>query len=198
MERNEEPTELWLFPTGFARGRARTQAAPADRGRQGQRPTWSPDGRCDRVHGEAQGRRRAAGLPDRARRRRGARLTDISTGGGSINWFPDGKRVAFVSWVWPDLATDAAQAKRHEGAQGRQGQGARDRARRVSLLGPLAHRRPRAARLRLRRRDGPRPRRASRAPGSRCRRGTRRPTTSTSRPTAARSRSPSTSATSRA
>ena len=35
-------------------------------------PKWSPDGRLDRVHREAQGRRRAADLPDRARRRRGA------------------------------------------------------------------------------------------------------------------------------
>jgi dipeptidyl aminopeptidase/acylaminoacyl peptidase len=47
-----------------------------------------------------------------------------------------------------------------EGAQGREGQGARHRARRVSLLGPLADRRTRAARVRVRHRDGPLPRRA--------------------------------------
>ena len=87
-----------------------------------------------------------------------------------------------------DLATDAAAGEAPEGAQGRQGQGARHRARRISLLGPLADRRPRAARVRLRRRHRPLPRRCLRAPASRCRRGIRRPTTSTSRPMAARSR----------
>ena len=30
----------------------------------------------------------------------------------AIKWFADGKRIAFVSWVWPDLESDAEQAKR--------------------------------------------------------------------------------------
>src|SRR5207247_1905864 len=30
----------------------------------------------------------------------------------ALRWFPDGKRIAFVSWVWPDLRSDKEQAKR--------------------------------------------------------------------------------------
>ncbi len=40
------------------------------------------------------------------------RVTKLSTGCASVRWFADGRRVAFISWVWRDLATDAAQAKR--------------------------------------------------------------------------------------
>jgi dipeptidyl aminopeptidase/acylaminoacyl peptidase len=44
------------------------------------------------------------------------RLTQLSTGVSSISWVGDGKRsntqLAFISWVWPDLANDQAQAKR--------------------------------------------------------------------------------------
>ena len=81
------------------------------------------------------------------------RLTDIATGATAIKWFPDGKRIAFVSWVWPDLAERDGAGEARQGAQGREGQGAPDRARRIPFLGSLADRRPRAARVRLRRRD---------------------------------------------
>ena len=84
-----------------------------------------------------------------------------------------------------------------EGAQGLEGQGARDRAPRIPLLGSLAHRRPRAARSRLRRRHRAMSRCARPHRRSRCRRGSRPPATTTSRPTAARSRSPPISAPSR-
>ena len=40
------------------------------------------------------------------------RVTTLATGCSSLRWFPDGKRIAFVSSVWPDLDGDAAQAKR--------------------------------------------------------------------------------------
>src|SRR5262249_54975900 len=40
------------------------------------------------------------------------RLTNVAGGCASIKWFADGKRIAFISWVWPNLATNALQAKR--------------------------------------------------------------------------------------
>ena len=116
------------------------------------------------------------------------RLTNIATGAAAIKWFPDGKRIAFVSWVWPDLAHRSRAGEARHGEEGRQGQGAPDRARRIPLLGPLADRRPRAACVRVRHRD-----RTLRGPAaghraSRCSHGIRRPSTTTSRPTAASSR----------
>jgi dipeptidyl aminopeptidase/acylaminoacyl peptidase len=42
------------------------------------------------------------------------RVTDVATGVSGIKWFPDGKRVAFISWVWPQLKGVKAQAKAHK------------------------------------------------------------------------------------
>src|SRR5436190_22099519 len=42
------------------------------------------------------------------------RLTQLATGGSAIKWFPDSKRIAFISWVWPDLRGETAQARRHK------------------------------------------------------------------------------------
>ena len=38
------------------------------------------------------------------------RVGQVPTGVESFKWFPDGKRIAFVSWVWPELKA-AAQAE---------------------------------------------------------------------------------------
>jgi len=40
------------------------------------------------------------------------RLTQLATGASAIKWFPDGKRIAFISWVWP---TCAAKRRRRAG-----------------------------------------------------------------------------------
>jgi hypothetical protein len=77
-----------------------------------------PARRPDRLHGRAraggpQGRRGAA-VPDRPRRRRGARAATVATGVEAFRWLPDGRRIAFVSWVRPDLAGAAAQARAHK------------------------------------------------------------------------------------
>src|SRR5205823_14579834 len=42
------------------------------------------------------------------------RLTSVATGALGLRWFPDSRRIAFISWVWPDLETDRAQAKRRK------------------------------------------------------------------------------------
>ena len=40
------------------------------------------------------------------------RVGHVATGVDAFRWFPDGRRVAFVSWVWPDAKGAAAQAAR--------------------------------------------------------------------------------------
>jgi len=41
------------------------------------------------------------------------RLTDIATGCFGIKWFPDSRRIAFLSWVWPEEKGTKALAKRY-------------------------------------------------------------------------------------
>ena len=109
VAKNEGATELWLYPTRPGRGARprRLTAGDKDSG-----PAWSPDGRtiaftAKRKDDEAPQLYVIASDGGEARR-----VTTLSSGCASVRWFRDGKRVAFVSWVWPDLATDAAQAKR--------------------------------------------------------------------------------------
>ncbi|MEO8484786.1 MAG: S9 family peptidase [Betaproteobacteria bacterium] len=109
MAKNEGSTELWLYPTRPVRG-ARSRRLTA--GDKDSGPEWSPDGRAiaftaKRKDDEVPQLYVIA--PDGGEARR---VTTLSTGCASVRWFPDAKRVAFVSWVWPDLPTDAAQAKR--------------------------------------------------------------------------------------
>ncbi len=109
MEKNEGATELWLYPTRAGRGAKprRLTAGDKDSG-----PAWSPDGgliafTAKRKDDEVPQLYVIA--PDGGEARR---VTKLSTGCASVRWFPDGRRVAFISWVWRDLATDAQQAKR--------------------------------------------------------------------------------------
>ena len=44
----------------------------------------------------------------------------VATGVEAFKWFPDGKRVALVSWVWPELRGAKAQARRHKAYAERQ------------------------------------------------------------------------------
>ncbi|MEP7275217.1 MAG: S9 family peptidase [Betaproteobacteria bacterium] len=112
MEKNEGATELWLFPTGLGGATARTKPRRLTAGDKDSDPQWSPDGgliaftakRRDDTDPQVY-----TIAPDGGE---ATRLTQAATGAAAIKWFPDGKRIAFVSWVWPDLATDTAQAKR--------------------------------------------------------------------------------------
>ena len=115
MDRNVGATELWLYPTGFgARGATPAKPRRLTAGDKDSDPRWSPDG--SRIAFTAKRKDDTEPqiyliAPDGGE---ATRLTAIATGASAIKWFHDGKRIAFVSWVWPDLRTAAAQAKRHK------------------------------------------------------------------------------------
>ena len=96
----------------------RRAAPPHQRGEKDGQPAWSPTGRAIAflAKREQEGTRttRRPALRDRARRRRGAAISDFAPGIEAFKWFPDGRRIAFVSWVWPELKGTSAQAKRHK------------------------------------------------------------------------------------
>ncbi len=142
-ERGRAP-ELWLFPTGFG-GRSDAKSWRTRRLTAGDKdsdPRWSPDGPLHRVHRQAQGRRRAAGpsvLIAAGRRRAVQRASrrcrparPRSSGFQTASASPSSRRCGATS------TSEAAQARRMKERKGREGQGARHRARRVPLLGPLA------------------------------------------------------------
>ena len=109
METNESATQLWLYSTD---GKSRKQLTSA--GKKNTAPQWSPDGKsiafCAKRDGDEEPQLYVI-APDGGEARR---VTKLSTGVASIRWFPDGKRIAAISWVWPDLNTDAQQAKRRK------------------------------------------------------------------------------------
>lgn len=115
MDRNVGVTELWLYPTGArTNGHERAKPRRLTAGDKDSDPRWSPDGTriafTAKRHDDAEPQIYWI-APDGGE---ATRLTNLPTGACAIKWFPDGKRIAFVSWVWPDLVTEAAQAKRHK------------------------------------------------------------------------------------
>jgi dipeptidyl aminopeptidase/acylaminoacyl peptidase len=113
METNESSTELWLFPTGFA-GKAATKPRRLTAGDKDSDPKWSPDGRWIAFTAKRKDDDEPQIYliaPDGGEAKR---LAKVANGCAALKWFADGKRIAFVSSVWPDLATDAEQAKRRK------------------------------------------------------------------------------------
>jgi dipeptidyl aminopeptidase/acylaminoacyl peptidase len=113
MEKNQGSTSLWLLPTDRAAPRRLTACGDKD----GQ-PAWSPRG--DRIgfvaKREQQGRKDITpqfyAVP--ADGGEASRLSDFAPGIEAFKWLPDGRRIVFSAWVWPDLKGSAAQAKRHK------------------------------------------------------------------------------------
>ena len=110
MEKNEGSTSLWLFAS-TVRGRG-AKGKRLTEGDKDSAPAWSPDGRY--VAFTAKRKDDAEPqvyliAPDGGEARR---LTKLATGASAIKWFADSRRIAFVSWVWPELRGDAAQKKR--------------------------------------------------------------------------------------
>ena len=114
MERNSGTTELWLYPTGFgAKAGIVSKPRRLSAGDKDSDPRFSPDGTriaFTAKRGDDAEPQIYVIAPDGGE---ATRLTNLATGASAIKWFPDGKRIAFVSWVWPDLGSEAAQAKRY-------------------------------------------------------------------------------------
>jgi dipeptidyl aminopeptidase/acylaminoacyl peptidase len=113
MGKNEGHTELWLYPTGL--GERNGQATRSRRltcGDKDSDPRWSPDGRSIAFAAKRKDDDQPQLYliaPDGGE---ATRLTSLAGGAASIKWFADSRRVAFISWVWPDLATNALQLAR--------------------------------------------------------------------------------------
>ena len=110
MKKNESSSQLWLLSTDGTTQRQLT------RGKRDSDPQWSPDGqsiafvskRGDDKDADASGQIYLIS-PNGGEARRVAQL---ATGVSALRWFPDSKRMAFVSWVWPQLKTQAEQEKK--------------------------------------------------------------------------------------
>jgi dipeptidyl aminopeptidase/acylaminoacyl peptidase len=113
MEKNEGSTDLWLFPTGFgANGGVKARTRRLTVGDKDSDPRWSPDGRFIAFTAKRKDDAEPQVYVIASDGGEAQRMTSLATGASHVKWFPDSKRIAFVSWVWPDLGNDAAQARR--------------------------------------------------------------------------------------
>ncbi|HEV2673883.1 MAG TPA: S9 family peptidase [Aliidongia sp.] len=110
MDENEGTSQLWLLATD---GRTQKQLTS---GKRDSDPQWSPDGRWI-AFASKRGDGKEADEADQiylipADGGEARRVTNLATGVGGLRWFPDSRRIALVSWVWPELAGTKAQARR--------------------------------------------------------------------------------------
>ncbi len=122
MKDNQASSTLWLLSTLGGAPRALTQCGDKD----GQ-PHYSPQGRSIGfiARREQQGRKDETAqfyliAPDGGEARR---VGHVATGVEAFRWCPDGRRIVFVSWVWPGLKGAAAQARAHKAQQQRKDSG---------------------------------------------------------------------------
>ncbi len=112
MDGNDSVSQLWLFATDGTSERQLTQ------GQKDADPQWSPDGRW--IAFTSRRPTAPGGTPDdqaqlyliAADGGEAIRATEHATGVAALRWFPDSRRIAFVSWVWADESGVEAQAKR--------------------------------------------------------------------------------------
>ena len=121
MTENTASSALWLLSTLGGAPRPLTHCGDKDA-----QPQWAPHGPgADKNTGELIAfiaKREQQGVkdsepqlyviaPDGGEARRAA---TVATGVEAFRWCPDGRRLLFVSWVWPELKGTAAQAKKHK------------------------------------------------------------------------------------
>jgi dipeptidyl aminopeptidase/acylaminoacyl peptidase len=115
MKENKSRASLWLL-SGFGGEPRRLTSC----GEKDGEPRWSPDGRTiafvakrPGVGGEKDDEEAQVYLiaPDGGEARR---LTAMPTGAFGIRWFPDSRRIAFLSWVWPDTKDLERLARRYK------------------------------------------------------------------------------------
>jgi dipeptidyl aminopeptidase/acylaminoacyl peptidase len=114
MEENKARASLWLLSAFGGEPRRLTSAGEKDG-----EPRWSPDGNWIAFVAKRPEAGSTKGdeepqvyliAPDGGEARR---LTDMPTGAFGIKWFPDSRRIAFISWVWPDTKGLDKLAKRY-------------------------------------------------------------------------------------
>jgi dipeptidyl aminopeptidase/acylaminoacyl peptidase len=122
MEDNQAQSSLWLLSTLGGAPRALTRCGDKD----GQ-PRWSPRG--DRIAFTAR-REQQGSKDDNAQLYliapdggEAQRVASVATGVEAFRWCPDGKRVLFVSWVWPDRKGVKAQAEAYKAFKDRKATG---------------------------------------------------------------------------
>ncbi|MCZ2440591.1 MAG: S9 family peptidase [Burkholderiales bacterium] len=109
MQDNASHSSLWLLSTRGEAPRPLTHCGDKD----GQ-PQWSPRG--ERIAFLA--KREQEGHKDEERQiyliaadgGEAERVTRMATGVEALRWLPDGRGLVFVSWVWPELRGEKAQA----------------------------------------------------------------------------------------
>jgi dipeptidyl aminopeptidase/acylaminoacyl peptidase len=122
MADNQASSSLWLLSTLGGAPRALTRCGDKD----GQ-PKWSPRG--DRIAFTA--RREQQGSKDDSAQLyviapdggEAQRVASVATGVEGFRWCPDGRRLLFVSWVWPELKGVKAQAEAYQAFKDRKATG---------------------------------------------------------------------------